>query len=110
MENEAGRLADDNGGTIHLRASARERMGRNAMRGALGGNNTESASAHGERSPLLRRSSDEVSDEEDTGVDEDTPRPAWLDEYSQWDSLPWYRRPSVSDILVPEKPLGLNPF
>ena len=97
MENEDARLADDNVGSIHLRASARERTGRNTVRAALEGVNTELASARGERSPLLRRSSDEDNDQEDRNDDEDTPKPAQYDEYSQWDGLPWYRRPSVSD-------------
>lgn len=50
-----------------------------------------------ETAPLLGRPSGEDGGRDDSSDNLDSSQGEWVDdEYSQWDSLPWYRRPSVN--------------
>jgi hypothetical protein len=87
MENEDVFVSNDNVDTVHQRAPARERNGKNTLRAARGGIDIGVEAVHDENVPLLDGGS---------GGDE---QPYLQDEYGQWDGFPWYRRPSVNDLI-----------
>jgi hypothetical protein len=90
METEDAFLSDVNVDNIYRRLPASKRTGKKG--------DTEAEPSRSERSPLLQGSSEDGWDEGSRNGEGDTPdEEFWVDEYSQWDGLPWYRRPSVSD-------------
>src|ERR1700753_3750990 len=98
MENEDTFLSDVNVEAAFRRGPVQKRTAKMAAKTAPEGADTDPATSHGERSPLLARQSDSDWNDED-GSGERAPQPAWVDDdYSQWDGLPWYKRPSVSSV------------
>ncbi|KAF2675567.1 MFS general substrate transporter [Microthyrium microscopicum] len=87
--------ADENVDLLQKKLSPRQRNGRTTMLAATGGVDTEPESQYNEQVPLLSSNSD--SD----GEDDANPRPMWDEDYSEWDGLPWYRKPSVYWLLIP---------
>jgi hypothetical protein len=92
MDHDAAFHADDRVDNLHQRALPRDRTGKNTMIAARGGIDSDATVTIDENAPLLDQSSNQGS----LGQDSIDDAGQWVDEFSEWETLPWYQRPSVN--------------
>jgi hypothetical protein len=83
--------------TLHQRGPTSSRTGKNSSRAPLGGADASNSRLIDERAPLLSGRDRDGEDDADSRHHR-----VEYEEYSQWEGLPWYRKPSVCDSYQTE--------